>query len=527
MTRTLLKLQATLWKRSVLGNSASIAMIIIVVVYGLIGLASLSGLLALGIRDGQSGVLAGVVAAGTIAYVVAAVMWPSGEGQLSPNYFSTLPVTTKDLLPAFVIATVMQSRGILAVLCTVVTAIISTLMYPLALLPAVWIMLTLALAMTLLLGELVASLATGSSTRMSKERTGIYATVGFVILIIGYQLMVGSGTMQRIDVVGRALRWTPFASTAGVVEALHDGQWGMAGVFVALSIAYFVVGVLLWRTFIKRALTAPMDNGGQSQSGQRRRRGDPESVLFLPGIPHTAAGAVYSRAARYLVRDTRLLSSMIIFPLFMVIFIVQGVTIEGILLYVGLVLIALFGGSLAVNDFGYDGPSAWLNTSSGASTRTLLLPRHWASLTPAALSIIVYALIAFMVAESRIELLLVLVITSGIFLTTAAVSLFTTVFNPFATAKPGTSPWSDKSGYSGAAFISTFASLLLGWVPSAPAIALTSFGYASDVVWILLLGQTLAIVIPAVLYLGVIRICVRRVDLKMPEIFDKVKNSVG
>ncbi|WP_080794272.1 hypothetical protein [Corynebacterium pacaense] len=527
MTRTLLKLQATLWRRTVAGNGSSIAMIVIVSVYGLIGLLSMSALLVLGIDEGRTGVLAGVVAMGTFAYVVAAVMWPSGEGQLSADSFATLSIGARELLPAFAISTLMQSRGILAVLCTVVTAVVASIMYPLALAPVIWIMLLLALVMTLLLGELVASLATGSSSRISKERAGVYATVGFFVLIIGYQLLAGSGAMQHLDVFGRAVRWTPFASTAGAVEAAEEGRWAMAAVFLGLSLAYLGLGAWLWRTLVERALSAPLDRGGRSGPGRERRHRESDSVLFLPGVPHNAGGAVYSRAIRYLFRDSRLLSSLLIFPVFTVLFIVQGVTIGEFIMYTGLVFVAIFGGSVAVNDFGYDGSGIWVNMSSGASTRSLLLPRHWASVTPAAVSIAIYSVIALSIADNRVVLLLVLGITVGIFLTTAAVSLFTTVFNPFATARPGTSPWGDKSGYSGAAFISAFASLLLGWVPSLPAIAVTSIGYQSEMPWVVLAGQILAIAIPAILYAVVVRLCLKRVDARMPEIFDKVKRSVG
>lgn len=76
--------------------------------------------------------------------------------------------------------------------------------------------------------------------------------------------------------------------------------------------------------------------------------------------------------------------------------------------------------------------------------------------------------------------------------------------------------------YSGPAFISAFAMMLLGWIPSAPGIAALIFGYQTGVAWVLVLGIILALAIPAAIYAGAVVLATRRVEQRYPEIFAKV-----
>lgn len=527
MTRILLKLQATLWKRTVVGNSSAIAMISLVVIYGMIGLFSFMVMLATGLTGGTSGLLAGVVASGTAAYLIAAIMWPSGEGQIHPAALAVLPIEAKKIMPALAISTLMQSRGVIALLCTATTGVVASLFYPVALLPVIWVMLVLALGITLLLGELISSFGSVTSSRGSKERMSLYASIGFMILIVAYQLFASQGSATQLEIFGDIARWTPFASTAGVIEAAAAGQWLLAGIFLLLSLLYLVGGCWLWSKLITKALTAPLDGG--ASTGVKKTRATDLGRRLLPfrRLPWSPFWAVYSRSLLYLVRDSRLLASMITFPMLGVIFLVQSFTIDNFMIYLGLFFMAVFSGAVATNDFGYDGPSTWLNIVSGAPSRVLLLGRHLAQLTPAAVFVVVYAVIALVVAEDTVLTLLLIIITVGLLATTAGVALYTTTFNPFATAKPGTSPWGDRSGYSGAAFVSAFATMLLGWIPSLPAIVLVIWGYNTDSAWMMLSGTVLALVIPGALYTLAVRICSKRVETHLPEIFEKVRRYVG
>ncbi|ALC06203.1 hypothetical protein CDES_09055 [Corynebacterium deserti GIMN1.010] len=525
MTKTLLKLQATLWRRTVKGNTAAWTMIIFISVYSFLGLVGMSFMLAMGLDMGQHGVLAGVVSIGMIAYVIAAIMWPSGEGQLSPVSFAVMPIEAKELLPGFALSTVMQSRGVTAIVCTLVTTIVAAMFLPLFALPVLIVAMFMSLITTLLLGELVAALSSGSSSRISKERMSIIASVGFMLFLLGYNLLIGTDAMSKIDLLGQITKWTPLGAAAGAAEATAIGQWGEAGMLTFLAVFYLGAGIWLWTMLVNNALTAPLDRGGRGTQSKTTDSSDGR-VLFLPGIGWSAGGAIFSRTLRYITRDSRLLASLITFPMLGVIFIFQSFSVDFFMIYVGLVLMAAFAGAIATNDFGYDGPSLWLNISAGVKPSTMLLPRHWASMFPGAVMFVVYAVITLVLADNLSMAVLIVFIATGILISSAAVSLFVTTFNPYPTSKPGTSPWGDKSGYSGAAFLGAFASLFLGWVPTIPAIALGVYGYINGITAVIIGAELLAIAVPIVVYLVVVKACLSRVNAKMPEIFDKVKAFV-
>ena len=89
MTSTLLKLHRTLWVRNLKANAAAVMIPICLLLYGLIGLASLGALAAADISIGTGNVQALTVApaVGTLAFIVITLIMPSGENQLSPVSF--------------------------------------------------------------------------------------------------------------------------------------------------------------------------------------------------------------------------------------------------------------------------------------------------------------------------------------------------------------------------------------------------------------------------------------------------------
>ena len=111
MTSTLLKLHRTLWVRNLKANAAAVMIPICLLLYGLIGLASLGALAAADISIGTGNVQALTVApaVGTLAFIVITLIMPSGENQLSARELSALPVRLKDITPALAIASVLLS----------------------------------------------------------------------------------------------------------------------------------------------------------------------------------------------------------------------------------------------------------------------------------------------------------------------------------------------------------------------------------------------------------------------------------
>ena len=123
MTRTLLKLQFVLWGRSLRKNPSSMVMSVLVFVYALMGLLGIGAMTAFAMHDGAYAAVAGAVGVGTLAYLLASVMMPSGESQLSPESFAIYPIRAKELIGGFALAAIAQSRGVAALICTIGTTL--------------------------------------------------------------------------------------------------------------------------------------------------------------------------------------------------------------------------------------------------------------------------------------------------------------------------------------------------------------------------------------------------------------------
>ncbi len=510
MTGLLLRLHGTLWRRSMRNNSAAVVMAVLIVIYALIGLVSLGLSVWMLPAGDRAWGLAGMVGLGTLAYVAVSVIIPSGESQLSAAEFATLPVTSRDLLPALAWATLLNTRGVTAALTTVLATVLAVWLDG----PLWLLVMPVTLVVTLLLGELLRLVSAGSG-RVSSERMNILSGVLVIAMIFGFNLLMSYGLENvPLDQIGRILAWTPVGAPAGVVAALLDTAWPTAAAQAAIVAATSVLGVGWWRRVVARRLDAPLDRVSREDTGERR-----EAVL-LPGLPYTPATMIYSRGLRYFRRDPRMTGAIASFPIIALVFLVQGALVDDGVLYTGMVVLALISGSLASNDFGYDGPATWVHIVSGVPTRTLLLARHLAQLTPMIALVLFVDVVAVILADDPARAALVSVISLGLLASVAGIALLLTTFNPFPTARPGTSPWADRSGFSGAAFVAAFASLLLGWIPAAPGVVLVLVGWTVP-------GLILALALPALFYVGCVRVASQRLENHLPEIYARVDHWVN
>lgn len=535
MTGLLVRLHRTLRKRTIRENPSATIVAVLMYIYGFIGVLSLTGTVLFAAEDTRGVSLAGMAGIGTLAFVMAAMIIPSGENALRPATFAALPISSRDLMPALGWASVLNSRGILAILCSLATAVIGAVViggaaglgWALAWLPAIIV----AAFTTLLIAEVAVAMGAGGG-RARKEYANILGTVLLVALIMGFNMVsnLGLGSIP-LDRIGNVLSWTPFAAAPGAVASAMAGQWWAVSGQLLLATVTVVGGTWLWMSLVTRQMETPLDSlGGGVGSKKKKQRLDTEKIgipVLLPVLRNSPAAMIYSRAVRYMRRDSRMLGTLITYPLLGLFFIGQGIFVEPFMLYFGVVMVALLGGVLGANDFGYDGPASWTHLATGVSIRILVLARHAASMTPMAVTLVVLGGLSFFVTDDPGVLALVLTVAVGMFLTSSALALILTTFNPYPTSRPGTNPWSDKSGYSGAAFLSAFAMMFLGWVPSLPGIALVSFGYQAGITGLLVLGIVLALGVPAVIYAAAGMISVRRVENRFPEIFNKVKSWVN
>ncbi|WP_257161302.1 hypothetical protein [Corynebacterium cystitidis] len=285
MTRLLLKLHRTLWWRNV-KNNVSVAMIaVLIILYTLLGLVSIGLAMSTELSSGKWHALTAAVAIGTGAYALAAMVFPNGENQISPAQLAAQPVTSRDVLPAMGWASVLSSRGIAAVIATVVTTGVATAMFagagrPLAAVAAIPLMLV-ALLTTVVLGELVASFNRGG-TRRSKELTNVITLVVGFGVIFGFNYLMGSMVEIPLSSYGRYLAWTPLAAAPGTLASAMHGAWLAATVQLLIAVATAVGGIYLWRFWTVRELTAPLDVRRDNTTDTSRAAEEVARSLLLP-----------------------------------------------------------------------------------------------------------------------------------------------------------------------------------------------------------------------------------------------------
>ncbi|MDO4631424.1 MAG: hypothetical protein Q4A82_03955 [Corynebacterium sp.] len=543
LMRTLIKLHFTLWVRAMKANKSTIVINCFFVFYTIMGMLSVGVTLGMELADGHYTALSGAVAIGTFAYVMAAVMIPSGEGQLSPESFATMPLTTKQLMPSFILVQILQIRGFLAVFCTTITTIIvaacllnrgASILTILLLIIAM----ILSLMVVIVLAESLAVLLAGNPNKSSSGKN-LRVFLAFGSFIVGWLLYTmvfennlsnANGT-QNLATYGTYLQWSPFASAAGFATFSAQGQWLPATACLGITLATLGIGMSIWWYFTQKRLIAPLGNNKQIRSAHHNNansnaeeRRKATKTVILPGLPYTPTSAIYSRAIRYIPRDARQLIAIAMPPVMLLYFIITSWRQETpFMLIIGIIVIAIMSGMNATNDYGTDGPANWLHLSAGIPAKNIVLGRHLASITPAALTNIISYIITLTLFFSH-ELLLAVFIATGAAITIFGISLFLSVRNPYPMSPPGTNPWQDKSGFSTSAFISAFAGLLLSWIPLAPGIVAILYGNANDNLPIEITGVALALIIPTVLYLIVIRFAIRYVDKCYPEMFNKVRS---
>ena len=530
MTSTLLKLHRTLWARNLKANAAAVMIPICLLLYGLIGLASLGALAAadISIGTGKMQALAVAPAVGTLAFIVITLIMPSGENQLSARELSALPVRLKDITPALAIASILNLRAPVSVLLSIAYAVAGSVILAangkaLFIVPFCLGML-FALVLTLVLVDLAVYVG-ATVAELSSTSLKVLGALAVFLLIFGSNRLASlAGSDFPLGTVGEGLAWTPVGAPVGWALALAQGQLAVALAQVLIAAASLGAAVWAWHRllrlqFERRTLFSP--------AHQRREKVKGVSRFSLGTFSYRGPAAMeFTRSLRYIFRDSRLIGTVIMQPILAIVFIIQGFTTDSDLPSIGMLFLGLFGGMVATNDFGYDGPSLWVKMAAPVRPRTLLYARHWAHLAPTAIIFVLSAAVLFTVSADKALTGCLMVVALGIFISSAGLSLLLSTFNPFATARPGGSMWADKSGYSASAFLSAILNLFIGWTPIIPGVIPMAIGYGSNMV-LVALGFILVIAVPVACYIVALRVSGKRVDNSLPEIYAKVGHWVS
>ncbi len=533
-SKTVISLHWLLWRRPLRGNGPMLAMQVLMLMFTLIGLFSTLSLMGLGIVEHSYEAFVGAVCVGITAYVIAAIMMPSGEGQLSPESFATLPVTSKEVLPSLVLIQILQTRGMLAVVCTIVTTVVASIAFVAAgvgvgVLALVIVANMLSFIIAVVLAEALASLLNSTTTETKKKNSkAIMSMVAYMVGIIGFGALfnnLDTNPTLQLTQLGRIAQWTPFGSAAGIATSLAQGQWLVAIATTAITVLSIGGGIYVWHRSVKHRLVAPLDNnqaGRKIDGGRFQTRGS----ILLPGLPYSPAAAVFSRSFLYSVRDSRVLMNIVIIPFMAVYFVVLSRSSGSFMYLIAIWALVVISANSASNDYGLDGPANWLHITSGISAKDLVPARHWGGVILPVLMVWVVNL-GILIYRPERNTILVVLLAVGLQFSVLSIAVILSAFNPFPTAKPGTNPWQDKSGYSAAAFITVIAGFFLGGLPVVPGGIVVLLGLNSGNNAFLIGGVIIGIAIPLLCYWVALRIAIRRVDERYPEIFTKVRAFVN
>lgn len=519
-TKTILRFQFRQRNRMISSNPASIMMIIFICLYGFIGLASMLYSGYDGYRKQYFAVAAIILAVGALGYIISVSVLPTGENHVNPRELAFFPLTARNILPALLLAPLLTSIGMLTVFFALTTAALGAWILPTGAAIAWALAVVINTALTIIIGEIIRS-ALGTSGRTKKERINIISGLVIFIIIIAFNAFQGLDLQsEQINQAGHILMWTPLAAPAGIVIGILEGSLTTALATAALTLIYLTGAIWLWHRNITTILNEPIEKGSTTTRTRSSR-------VLVPWAPATPTGYIYSRALRYIRRDSRMISQLIMTPILMVFLTYKAIVDSPWALVFLVAMTALLAGMAASNDFGYDGPSNWSIIVAGVPAKNWVLARHAASLTIQSSTVLISWILMLVLFPDKDIAVAVCVSSLGALMGSAAIGLAFTVFNPFPTAAPGVNAFADRSGYSAAAFLTGFGSMLLVWIPILPGAALLIYGFSSSAALLIVAGCALCILIPGAIYYLVILKAVARVERATPEIFNKVNKFVG
>ncbi|WP_284987045.1 transporter [Arthrobacter sp. fls2-241-R2A-172] len=277
------------------------------------------GLVAL--RWADAGIAHTVVVLGgavtVLGWAIIPLVASAADMTLDPARFTTFAIPPRQLLTGLALAGFIGIPGLatlIAALGTVGTWWRSVPAVSGALFGAV-----LGAVTCVVLSKVVTTATAGlASSRRFKDVSSI---IVFIPLVLLGPIMAGvvdgvRGSAEYLPALARTVSWTPFGAPWSLGGDLAAGDVVAAAVKLLISVATIVVLLFSWHLLLQRALVTPPYSGGSAKKGGK---------LGLFGLlPGTPTGAVAARALIYWFKDPRYAASLVIVPMFPVLFFFAG-----------------------------------------------------------------------------------------------------------------------------------------------------------------------------------------------------------
>lgn len=467
---------------------------------------------------------------GLLGYLFLQMLMPSNEANVTPEKLAPYPLRRRQLAALTAPAILLQTRPLLALLITLATAILvaiigaqtgGTVVALCAVIGAV-----LSLVMILLLEQLITQSGAGAR---SKLRERISSAVSMVLML---GLIAGTMFMNVMDegntpgtfpswfgTVISVMGWTCLTWTAAF-EYAAAGLWALTAAHAALGVAYLAILIWIWGAGLERRTLASNQRSDNSSSLSAR------DSFYLPGLPHTAAGALASRQLRYWRRDRRWAGSFIFIGVCLVfVSCMMFASGSSATPFWGIYLGVLTTFTCMSNPFGSDGPANWVAMSIGVRPRDLI--RGYAL---AAGMVTVCAIVLLAVPGAILSAFIELSSFDPLALTTIGASIISPLLGlplafiaavraPFQSPPPGSSMWNMNSTGGNRQLVPLLLGMIAAVIIIAPQYYLVYKGLIPP--WSV---AVVTVVISLIATVFSLRYATRRLETHWPEIFAKVRN---
>lgn len=470
-----------------------------------------------------------------LAWAVIPLLAFGVDDTLAASKFSLFPLRARQLQPGLFVAAmisipaVLMLLGGLAVIVPAEIALARSVAGPTGIVAMIVLPVFVAVGVGLCFlwpRAAVTSASVGGVSRRRREVGGLITIVGGIGLFYAFQILLTSEAerLAELDaeaVLGRVaylIGWTPFGAPFAASFDLAAGHWAT---FAARLVITAVTVTLLWMWW-HRGIRESLVTGAQQGNDAPRYR---QRARFVPWFyPKSPLGAVAARSLRYWRRDMRYLVGVLMMPIVGLFLIALSVVNDTPWLALLAPLIASWGVLPVMNDFGYDGPAMWVNTTHGVEARTNLRGRALAALTVLGPLLLILVVGAVVVSGQPQYGWPLLGGGFGLLLVGLGIAAPVSVLLPYRMKAPGGNMFSSGSGGGVNAFLSAMIGMLGIFLPLLPAMAVYVVGLWTP--WVMQVAPLVALATGVgVLFLGW-HLGAKVLTRREPEVFATVRDWI-
>ncbi len=316
-----------------------------------------------------------------LAWVFGPLLLGGVDDTLDPRRLAILPLTTGEMIRgiavgAFIgflpLGTVIALSGVVIGYSKGPATAVLTLVACVA-----------QLGLVFSVGRLLSSiLAWASRSRRGRDIGVLVASITAAVLWLATQSL-GTLADSQVDRVNTWLQWTPPGALGRAIIDAQNGHYGASLMRIAAITVLIAISLSSWSKLLTAYLVVPPHIRQHDRSAHRMGRLERGCATLVARLGGPIAAGVFSKELRYLARSPSRRSAMAISMVMGAPFVVlqvmrTGGFRPGTIVYAPIALI--FGLGSVNNLLGADGPSLWLEVTSGAKLKELLIGRGAAAI---------------------------------------------------------------------------------------------------------------------------------------------------